>query len=401
MKRLPHTCFHLLLLLLPTLLFIASCRPVSDLSRDDSPRIPPSIQVQEGTVPFDDLDLPSLEKAIAVSIQYYRSRGAEETHCLRDRCYSAVEMISGLESFLKIMKSDLSAVAKERVIRGEFEIVAADEDTVFTGYYEPILNGSLTRTERCRYPLYRIPEETVVIRLDRFEGTWGQGRLIGRLDKGEVLPHFSRRQIDSQGVLAGRGLEIAWVDDPVDLFSLHIQGSGKIRLADGRQIAVNYAQSNGRPFRGLTGMMASRGLLAEGERSYEQMKRVLRERPEERQELMNYNQRYIFFRIVPEGPLGALGLTLVPERSIATDLDLYPKGALAMIETRKPVFADDGRILSWQPFSRLVLNHDTGAAIKGPGRVDLFCGTGPVAERTAGAMKEKGRMFFILKRSDQ
>jgi len=310
-------------------------------------------------------------------------------------------MISGLESFLKIMKSDLSAVAKERVIRAEFEIVAADEDTVFTGYYEPILNGSLTRTERCRYPLYRIPEETVVIRLDRFEGTWGQGRLIGRLDKGEVLPHFSRRQIDSQGVLAGRGLEIAWVDDPVDLFSLHIQGSGKIRLADGRQIAVNYAQSNGRPFRGLTGMMASRGLLAEGERSYEQMKRVLRERPEERQELMNYNQRYIFFRIVPEGPLGALGLTLVPERSIATDLDLYPKGALAMIETRKPVFADDGRILSWQPFTRLVLNHDTGAAIKGPGRVDLFCGTGPVAERTAGAMKEKGRMFFILKRSDQ
>jgi len=398
MKLFRRTCLFLILLFLPLILLVASCRPVSDLSREDSPRVPPSYQVREEEAMLDDLDLSSLKKAIGVSIQYYRSRGAEETYCLRNRCYSSAEMIASLESFLRIMISDLPAAAKLKAIREEFEIVAADEDIVFTGYYEPILKGSLKRTEHCRYPLYRTPEETVVVRLDRFQGTYSQGRLIGRLEKGEVLPHFSRRQIDSEGVLAGRGLEIAWVDNPVDLFSLHIQGSGKIRLADGRQVAVNYAQSNGRPFRGLTGMMAARGLLAEGERSYEQMKRVLLDRPGERQELMNYNERYIFFRIVPEGPLGALGLTLVPGRSIATDFDLYPKGALAMIETRKPVFDDEGRIISWQPFSRLVLNHDTGAAIKGPGRVDLFCGTGPAAERTAGAMKEKGRMFFILKR---
>ncbi|MDI9570215.1 MAG: MltA domain-containing protein [Pseudomonadota bacterium] len=391
----------LVMLFLPPLLLTVSCRPVADLSREELSRIPPSVRAQEGTAPFDDLDLPSLEKAVAASIRYYRGRGAEEKHCLRGRCHSAAEMISGLERFLKIMKSELSAAAKERAVREEFDIVATDEDIVYTGYYEPILNGSLQRTSRCRYPLYRVPEETVVVRLDRFEGAWGQDRLIGRLEKGEVVPHYSRRQIDSQGILAGRGLEIAWVDDPVDLFSLHIQGSGKIRLDDGRQVAVSYAQSNGRPFRGLTGMMTARGLLTEGEGSYERMKKVLRERPAERQELMNYNERYIFFRVVPEGPLGALGLTLVPGRSVATDLDIYPKGALAIIETRKPAFADDGRIVSWQPFSRLVLNHDTGAAIKGPGRVDIFCGIGPEAERTAGAMKEKGRMFFILKRRDR
>jgi membrane-bound lytic murein transglycosylase A len=298
----------------------------------------------------------------------------------------------------------LTSGEREQKIRDDFVLVRAggtseDEGKVlFTGYFEPILEGSRLKTDRFRYPLYKTPDETVVVTVDRAgtNGQDGNDKLVGRLHNGEVIPHFSRREIDEEGVLAGRGLEIAWVDDQVALFLLHIQGSGKIRLPDGRLLHVTYAQSNGRPFRGLTTMMVEKGLLKENGKSYEHMKRFLLDNPEGRQELMNYNERYVFFRTVADGPLGALNLPLVAGRSIATDLDLYPRGALALIKTRKPVFDEQGRISSWKTFSRFVLNHDTGAAIKGPGRVDLFCGTGEKAERTAGAMKENGELFFLF-----
>lgn len=394
-------------LLLVPVLFITTCAPITEMSRDESRGGPsPFASIQE-VGQLDDLDLASLEKAVALSIQYYEKVGSKGMYCLQNRCYSSREMIDGLEQFLKIMRRDLMPEEIEQKLMDEFVLVRAagnaagvEGKVLFTGYFEPILEGSRTKTERFRYPLYRTPDETVVVPVDRAvsNGQDGQDKFVGRLLNGEVIPHFSRREIDEQGILAGRGLEIAWVDDPVALFLLHIQGSGKIRLPDGRLLHVTYAQSNGRPFRGLTGMMVEKGLLKENDKSYEKMKMFLLANPGERQELMNYNERYVFFRIAAEGPLGALNLPLVAGRSIATDLDIYPRGALALIKTRKPVFDEQGRISSWQTFSRFVLNHDTGAAIKGPGRVDLFCGTGATAERTAGAMKESGELYFLVKK---
>jgi membrane-bound lytic murein transglycosylase A len=353
---------------------------------------------------MDDLDLDSLDKAVALSIRYYEKTGSKGSYCLRDHCYSSREMIDGLERFREIMTRDMTREERERTLGEEFIIARAADNAgtegkvLVTGYYEPILEGSRAKTDRFRYPLYKTPEETVVVTVDSSNGQDGRDKMVGRLHNGEVIPHFSRRDIDDSGVLAGRGLEIAWVDDQVALFLLHIQGSGKIRLPDGRLLHVTYAQSNGRPFRGLTGMMVERGLLKENEKSYEKMKSFLLDNPEDRQELMNYNERYVFFRTALEGPLGALNLPLAAGRSIATDLDIYPRGAVALLKTRKPVFDKQGRITSWQAFSRFVLNHDTGAAIKGPGRVDLFCGTGETAERTAGAMKENGELYFLLRK---
>jgi membrane-bound lytic murein transglycosylase A len=392
------------LVLLPVL-FMATCAPIKEMPRKEYPRGPaPVVSVPEA-VELDDLDLASLEKAVALSIQFYEKSGSKESYCLRGQCYSSREMIAGLEQFLKIMRRDMLPEEKEQVIRDEFILARAAADkagaegkVLFTGYFEPILEGSRTKTDRFRYPLYKTPGETVVVPVNRAEGQDGQDKFVGRLHNGEIVSHFSRREIDEAGILAGRGLEIAWVDDPVALFLLHIQGSGKIRLADGCLLQVTYAQSNGRPFRGLTGMMVGKGLLKENERSYAKMKRFLLDNPEGRQELMNYNERYVFFRTAAEGPLGALNLPLVAGRSIATDLDIYPRGALALIKTRKPVYDEQGRVSSWQTFSRFVLNHDTGAAIKGPGRADLFCGTGATAERTAGAMKERGELYFLLVR---
>jgi membrane-bound lytic murein transglycosylase A len=394
----------IIFLILFPVFFLAGCAPISEMPRDESRGgQSPFASVQEAGQ-LDDLDLASLEKAVALSIQYYEKTGSKGAYCLRDQCYSSREMIDGLEQFLKIMRRDMMPEEVEQKIRDEFVLVRAagtagtEGKVLFTGYFEPVLEGSRTKTDRFRYPLYKTPDETVVVPVDRAEGQDGQDKFVGRLHNGEVVSHFSRREIDEEGILAGRGLEIAWVDDPVALFLLHIQGSGKIRLPEGRLLHVTYAQSNGWPFRGLTGMMVEKGLLKENEKSYENMKRFLLDNPEGRQELMNYNERYVFFRTATEGPLGALNLPLVAGRSIATDLDIYPRGALALIKSRKPVFDEQGRISSWQTFSRFVLNHDTGAAIKGPGRVDLFCGTGEKAERTAGAMKESGELYFLVKK---
>jgi membrane-bound lytic murein transglycosylase A len=140
--------------------------------------------------------------------------------------------------------------------------------------------------------------------------------------------------------------------------------------------------------------------MTTGEISHQSLKKYLKEHPEELSDILNYNESYVFFRIVENGPIGALGLTLTSSRSIATDLDLFPRGALAFIRLRKPIFDKDGNIKTWETFSRFVLNQDTGGVIKGPGRVDLFCGTGTGAEMFAGSLKETGELYFLLKKKE-
>jgi membrane-bound lytic murein transglycosylase A len=351
----------------------------------------------------DDLDINSLNAAIETSILYYQRAGNRERYCFQEQCYTGQEMMQGLHLFRNIVNDSGSIEDKEDKIREAFDFYqSAGRDgngaVLFTGYYEPVLKGSLQKTDRFRYPLYRMPEETVTIRLGDFNPKYGKDRLIGRLKGNSVIPHYTRKEIDGSGSLKGRGLEIAWVDDPVALFILHIQGSGQIRLPDGGTLRVNYAQSNGRPFRGLTNYMVEKGFLREDEKSYRHMKAYLQDHPEYRDDIMNINESYIFFRIVNSGPIGSLGLPVVAERSIATDPDVFPKGALVFMRSRKPVFDEDGQIGRWIPYSRFVLSHDAGGAIKGAGRVDLFCGTGPAAEELAGSLKEKGTLYFLAPR---
>lgn len=351
----------------------------------------------------DDQDLESLNAAIETSLRYYGRAGARERYCFQEACYSGPDMINGLQVLQNIVRSDAPWSEKAKEIQKSFvlyESAGGDgQGTVLvTGYYEPILNGSLIKTDRFRYPLYRMPDETVTVRLNRFNSEFGNEILVGRLKGKEVVPHYSRKEIDTDQVLAGRGLELAWVDDPVELFILHIQGSGRIRLPDGKIVRVNYAQKNGKPFRGLTTYMVKKGFLTEAQKGYEHMKAYLQANPDVRDEIMNYNESYIFFRIVEEGPIGSLGLPIIGARSIATDPAVFPKGAAGLLVSRKPVFDKEGKVESWTPYMRIVFSHDAGGAIKGPGRVDLFCGTGADAERVAGSLKEKGRLYFLAPR---
>jgi membrane-bound lytic murein transglycosylase A len=220
---------------------------------------------------------------------------------------------------------------------------------------------------------------------------------IGRKQNGRTVPYYTRREIDVDGVLAGKGLELIWVADPVELFSLHIQGSGKIRLEDGTMLSVSYAQNNGRPFRSATVNMLDQNRIDRGDSSYRGFKAWLKGKSEnELYDILSHNERYIFFRFVDREPVGSLGQPVTPDRTIATDPAYFPEGALAFIRLRKPVLDKDFNVVRRIEFSRFVLNQDKGSAIKGPGRVDLFCGFGSQAQAAAGSLKEKGELYFLL-----
>jgi membrane-bound lytic murein transglycosylase A len=197
------------------------------------------------------------------------------------------------------------------------------------------------------------------------------------------------------GSLRGQGYEIAWVKNPIDLFFLHIQGSGILQLEDGRRLLIGYAGANGRPYRSIGRLLIDRGRIPQEEMSMQRLRGYLVDHQDEQNEILAYNESYVFFHFLEEGPLGNLEVPLTPGRSIATDARLFPKGALAVIATERPVLDTAGQVVSWRSFSRFVLNQDTGGAIRGLQRADLYFGTGAEAEAAAGFMNRPGKLYFL------
>lgn len=365
------------------------------LVRVDMDKLPPLFDSRE----TETLDL---ELAALKSISYYEKTPGRKFRFGRD-IYTAEELRQSLLDFLDIVKGPGQPSVKDRLIRESFlaykSVGGAQSGSVlFTGYFEPILNGSPVRTEKFKWPVYSTPDDLVVVDLGKFRDKYRGERIVGRVEKRELVPYYDRREIDQGSRLAGRRLEIAWFADPVDVFNLHIQGSGMICYPDKKCFQISYADANGRPYRSIGKYLQDQGKVGEKEMSYQSINRYLREHPDELADILSRNESYVFFRVVREGPLGAMNVPLTAGRSIATDPAFFPRGALALIKTRRPVFDNDGTLQSWREFSRLVLNQDVGGAIKGPGRVDIYFGTGPGAELEAGCMKEDGELYFLVKR---
>lgn len=245
-------------------------------------------------------------------------------------------------------------------------LIGGDSPALFTGYYEPELNGSLRRTSRFRYPLYRTPPEAN-------GGVW-----------------HSRREIEEDRLLEGRGLEIVWVDDPVELFFLQIQGSGRVTLGDGSVIRVGYGGRNGHPYRSIGQELVRRGVFQPHQVSAQVIRNWVRRHPAEGQELLFHNPSYVFFRRVDIsdpalGPLGAMNRSITPLRTIAVDPEFTPLGAPVWIEK-----AGAG------PMRRLMIAQDTGGAIRGAQRADIFFGFGDIAGEAAGEIRDPGRMMVLL-----
>ena len=259
-----------------------------------------------------------------------------------------------------------------------------------TGYYEPLLKGSLTRSSKYHYPLYATPDDMLTVELSSIYPELKGMRLRGRLQGNKVIPYFSRADIEN-GLAPLQGKEIVWVDNAIDLFFLQIQGSGRIKLENGDTLRVGYHDQNGYPYRSIGKLLVDRGELPLEKASLQGIKDWARKYPDKVTELLNSNPSYVFFREMPSnqnGPLGALGIPLTAGRSMAVDPRAIPLGAPVFLATTWPN--------SDKPLNRLMLAQDTGGAIKGGVRGDFYWGFGNEAGALAGSMRQKGQMWVLL-----
>lgn len=264
---------------------------------------------------------------------------------------------------------------------------------LITGYYVPNLRGSRTRTERFVWPLYAPPEDMLVVDLRAAYPALGEYALRGRLDGRRVVPYYTRAEIATgKGALAGR--ELFYVEDPVELFFLHIQGSGRIQLDSGDGVMVNYADMNGHPYRSIGRLLLDRGEMTRDQMSMQNIRAWARNNPDRMQTLLNENPRYIFFRELPgavDNPPGALGIHLTPHYSLAVDPKFIPLGAPVFLATQWP--------MEERPLRQLMGAQDTGAAIKGEVRGDFYWGLGDEGGHYAGRMRQQGQMWVLLPRA--
>lgn len=261
---------------------------------------------------------------------------------------------------------------------------------LITGYYEPLLSGSRTRSARFSYPLYGVPDDLLVVDLGGIFPELTNLRLRGRIEGRKVLPYYSRAEIE-QGRAPLQGREILWVDSAMDLFFLHIQGSGRVELPNGEIVKIGYAEHNGHPYKSVARLLVERDELPMEKASMQGIKSWAQQNPERLTGLLHENARYIFFRELPAGqpaPLGSLGVPLTAGRSLAIDPRAIPQGA--------PVFVSTSWPNSARTLNRLMLAQDTGSAIKGGVRADFFWGFGHDAAELAGKMKQSGKLWVLL-----
>jgi membrane-bound lytic murein transglycosylase A len=339
-------------------------------------------------------DVKAFKSALRCSLNYYRRLPPNHIIPGTNISYRVEELIEGLEIFELCLEN----VAWQKCLKAHFDMYQAGggKKVLFTGYYQPILYGNLSPTKRYRYPIYRRPDELVKINLSRFGKDLPHLVLKGMLKGNEIVPFYTRLEIDFFKKLAEKGYEIVWVDDPVELFFLHIQGSGLIILPNGEKLYLHYAISNGHPYRSIGQSMKGLGLLDAANGL--EIKEYLRTHPEKMETILSLNPSYIFFDIRDRGPLGALEEVLTPFYSIATDPSIFPRGSLLFIETQLPLLDSNKTLASWSPFRSFALNQDSGGAIKGSSRADIFLGTGEVAEAQACYMAEYGKLYLLIKK---
>lgn len=289
-------------------------------------------------------------------------------------------------------ETEVRAFFERNFVPNQVSQANGSSEGLLTGYYVPDLKGSLTASADYPYPLYRSPDDLLIIDLSDVYPDLGNYRLRGRVEGNRVIPYWNRSDIDSLArPLAGQ--ELLWVADPVELFFLHIQGSGRVLLDDGERVMVGYADQNGHPYRSIGKYLIDRGAMTRDQMSMQNIRAWVRNNPSEIGPVLNQNPSYVFFRELAadvQSPPGALGVPLTPGRSLAVDRRYIPLGAPVFVETTWPN--------SDQPLQRLMMAQDTGGAIKGRIRGDFFWGMGDQAGEQAGRMKQPARFWVLLPR---
>lgn len=353
----------------------------------------------------DEAGFRGMTEAVRQSIRYYQRLPPTAVFRYGDHHYTPRELEASMGLFLDIVEN-LEGEERLDAIRERFLFFESRNDrgkAFFTGYYEPLIPGSLRPTDPFLVPLLALPEDLVRVNLTPYvemgilPGDLENHVLRGKVQGREVVPFDDREEIVYEGSLEGRAEVLAYLSSHIELSFLQIQGSGLIRLEDGTLLRLNYADQNGHPYRAIGKVLLDR--IPREEMSLQRIREYLYSHPAEVREILNYNPSYTFFRHVPDGPLGFLEVPLTPGRSLAMDRRIAPPGGLAYFETTYPAESVEGAEAP-VPFSRFGVVQDTGGAIRGHGRADIFWGSGERGERIAGPMKQEGRIFLLVGRKE-
>lgn len=264
---------------------------------------------------------------------------------------------------------------------------------LFTGYYMPFLKGSLTQSAEYSIPIYEVPDDLISIDLGLFLPHLKTKNIVGRLLGNKVLPYYTREQINN-GAIKEKARVLAWIHSPIDRLFLEIQGSGVLELEDGSKMYVGYGAQNGAPYTAIAGVLIKKGVMTKDNASMQGIKRYLEAHPKEQDKVINQNKSFVFFRKLHlNGALGSQGVALTPGYSLAIDRQWIPMGAPLWLSTTRP---DSQMPDTNKPMQRLMIAQDTGGAIKGRVRGDVFWGGGDKATLIAGHMKNEGHYWLLL-----
>lgn len=266
---------------------------------------------------------------------------------------------------------------------------------LFTGYYLPLLHGSLTKSERYHVPIYRVPSDLITVDLGQFKPELKNQRIVGRIDGQQFVPFYTREEIN-QGAIEKTASVIVWVDNPVDRLFLEIQGSGIVQLDDGSKLFVGYAGQNGAPYTAIGQVLIKKGVMTKENASMQAIQDYLEAHPKDIDLVLNQNKSFVFFEtLARESAIGAHGIELTTGYSLAVDRKWVPMGVPIWLNTTRPAYHADRQI----PFQRLMIAQDTGGAIRGMVRGDVFWGAGKRATAIAGKMKNNGHYWLLLPRT--
>ena len=349
----------------------------------------------------DDADPASLRAAVAQSLAWLAAQPGDRVFVAGPRRVTVAEQTRALQGLLGVLSEAPGPERLAAYVREAFEVLEAAGGPEGRMLVTGLLRAGDRGVRAARAP-------STACRFSAFPTTWwrfasrrsipaiaASGCSAGSTAGG--WSHTGGGPRSTRAASAGRGLELAWARDPVDVFFMEIQGSGTLRFPDGREQRVGYAGANGRAYRAIGRLLIDEGHVPREAMSMQAIREWLRVHPAERQRVLQHNESYVFFRPLPGPPEGSLGRPLTPGRSVATDARLFPPGALAFLDTEQPERSPDGTV-RWVPLARFVLNQDTGGAIRGPGRVDFFWGRGEGAAFAAGLMRQPGRLYFLVPR---
>ncbi len=347
----------------------------------------------------DDMDIPSLIESAKHQAAYLEKQNPQQEITFGAEKYTNNWLLVSVRELLTKLQQNPEKKELNQFLHKNYLVYQAGGRTrqrgrhmLVTGYYEPIFSGSLTREPPFLAPIYAPPQSLVTL-------TAQDGhKMIGRYDRSNTFVNYwTREEIEDNNLLQGD--ELAFLQDPFDAFLLHVQGSGRIRLPDKSIRSVRFAGSNGLGYNSIGKLLVDEKIMTLEEVSIPAIRAYLQRHPEHRQRILHHNPRFIFFTWGDTlSPKGSSGEILTPGRSIAMDSSALPGGTIGYLVSRRPIVDRDGTITGWTPLNRFVFPQDSGAAIKGTGRVDIFWGNDDYAEIAANHMKEEGQLYFLVKK---